>query len=356
MWHRSIFLLAALAGAAALPAQVSVTGLTYLGVSGYASSEATGINDAGVVVGTASSLIGDPMAFRYSGGTITEIGSGYGYSMAQGINGSGQITGRVYDSGFIYQGTLTAFDGGVESTTRGLAINASGHVVGDTDDQAFVYDGSTMTRLGFLGEAAKSVANGINASGQIVGESGERAFLYSGGLMTDLGSLGEGGESFATGINATGLVVGRAESEDGYRAFLYSGGVMSNLGTLGGSFSEARAINDAGLVVGVAEDVDDQQHAFLYANGAMFDLHTLAASFLVTEVDMVGFFLLDEATALNEFGQIVGSGMYFDGSEFSRQAFMLTVEVTAIPEPSTYAGLFGAAVLGFACWRRRRVA
>jgi hypothetical protein len=34
----------------------------------------------------------------------------------------------------------------------------------------------------------------------------------------------------------------------------------------------------------------------------------------------------------------------------------LTFQAAAIPEPSTYAALFGATVLGFAAWRRRRAA
>ena len=78
--------------------------------------------------------------------------------------------------------------------------------------------------------------------------------------MTDLGTLG-GTNSVAEDINASGQVVGwvMGWSEitgDAYNfAFLYSGGVMTDLNTLidpasGWGLSRAQAINDSGQIVG----------------------------------------------------------------------------------------------------------
>ena len=106
---------------------------------------------------------------------MTDLGTlGGTYSVATGINNSGQIVG--------------------------YADTASGQT------HAFLYSGGTMTDLGTLPGGTYSFATGINNNGQIVGysttASGQtHAFLYSGGQMTDLGTLPGGTNSWATGIN-----------------------------------------------------------------------------------------------------------------------------------------------------------
>src|SRR5882762_5749109 len=92
--------------------------------------------------------------------TITDLGTlGYGFSVGNGINASGQVTG--YSSR------------------------------ADAKIHAFLYSGGTMTDLGSLG-GDSSYGLGINASGQVTGYSATtgnstaHAFLYSGGSMTDL--------------------------------------------------------------------------------------------------------------------------------------------------------------------------
>ena len=67
---------------------------TDLGTLGGASSAAWGINDAGQVVGEATTASGVQNAFLYSGGVMSDLGTlGGQYSVAYGINSAGQVVG-----------------------------------------------------------------------------------------------------------------------------------------------------------------------------------------------------------------------------------------------------------------------
>jgi probable HAF family extracellular repeat protein len=78
--------------------------ITNLGTLGGVSSQGFGINSSGQVVGWSNVANGNPHAFRYSGGVMTDlktlVGTPYlGVSYANAINDSGQIVGSsVYDS------------------------------------------------------------------------------------------------------------------------------------------------------------------------------------------------------------------------------------------------------------------
>jgi len=165
----------------------------------------------------------------------------------------------------------------------------------------------TITDLGTLG-GSYSYGLGINSSGQVVGSSAligdtaEHAFFYSGGVMTDLGTLG-GSYSWAWGINNSGQVMGWSLIPGDYKwhAFLYSGGVMTDLGTLGGSYSDGWGINNSGQVVGGSTIPGDTDwRPFLYSGGVITDLNTLLPS--------GSGWILHEANAINDKGQIVGYG------------------------------------------------
>ncbi len=168
--------------------------MTDLGTLGGIESYAWAINNAGQVVGWASTSSGERHAFLYSKGTMTDLGvlPGGTESFAQGINNAGQVVGYAYTS--------------------------SG------EEHAFLYSDGTMTDLGTLG-GNDSLAESINNAGQVVGVSAtpsveEHAFLYSDGTMTDLGTLLEENQSYtqsyAWAINNAGQVVGSAAD----RAFL----------------------------------------------------------------------------------------------------------------------------------------
>ena len=94
---------------------------------------------------------------------------------------------------------------------------------------------------------------------------------------------------------------------------------MTDLGTLGGSYSNAFGINDAGQVVGAANTPNiGPQHAFLYSTGVMIDLNSLLPA--------SSGWVLDSANAINNSGQIVGTGKH-NGVE---TAFLASLDSSAV--------------------------
>ena len=314
---------------------------------------ATGINDSGTVVGQAETSSGNYVAFLYSNGTMHNLGT-YGStttSSAESINNAGQVAGasdspEIVGSNtyaFIYlNGTFTNLGtlGGNPTNTAPFAINNSGKVVGYSTvsngiTHAFIDSNGSITDIGTLAVNNFSEATAVNDIGQVVGEAGTNssidAFLYSGGKMTNLGTLG-GNFAVPTGINNSGQVVGYSNTSGGdYSAFLYSNGVMTNLGSLleASTLSEAVAINNSGEVLGFnVINNAGYPHIFLYsiATRQVQDLSTTLYSSLLVPGGTAakGFVALTLPSAMNNEGQIVGEGYYWDGTSYSDQAFLLT--------------------------------
>jgi len=131
----------------------------------------------------------------------------------------------------------------------------------------------------FLSIPAGGSAAAINESNRIVGTTGNSsttgdtafAFLYDAGDVTNLGTLG-GLRSGAADINEFDQVVGWSDADGGRRAFVWdAGNGMRDLNALaaadGWVLESAVAINDAGEIVGTGT-LDGQPHGFLLALGA----------------------------------------------------------------------------------------
>ena len=209
-----------------------------LGTIGQSPSVAFGISDTGYVVGYSALAVPAFVrhAFRYTNGNMSDLGTlGGSESFAMAVNDSGTVAGYSYDA----SGETRAFqwDGAMSdlgtpsgySVARG--INNSGQIVGHGKfygmDQAFIFENGTLTDIG-TGNAFTSYAYDINEYQQVVGNvhTGYEsyAFLYEGGAMNNLNSLLDGaGSPFylscAHAINDSGQIVGYGYSGD-YTAFL----------------------------------------------------------------------------------------------------------------------------------------
>src|SRR5213080_4572230 len=184
--------------------------MTDLGtLPGGSGSAAFGVNDRGQVVGCSYTNFCDPTngsAFLWTPdvpngttGSMIDLGTlpGASGSQASGINNAGEVVGCSYTS-FCDPTSTDAFlwRPDVPNGTTGSMID-----------------------LGTLPGASGSEASGINNGGQVVGASGAnftaRAFLWTPaapngttGALTDLGALPGSSGSQAYGINNAGEVVG----------------------------------------------------------------------------------------------------------------------------------------------------
>lgn len=320
--------------------------ITDLGTLGGSTSQATGINNRGQVVGT-SSLAGDVSshAFLYTNGGIYDLGTlGGAYSSASGINAQGQVVGTsslngtIESRGFIYTAgnmqSIGALIAGVRSSSDARAINNRGQVVGMGSNlvapqapreslYAITYNRGALSRL----ENEMVVATGINDRGQIIGYKQvfdglpfrARAVLLTNGRPTEIGTLDTvpGRASIPTGINNAAEIVGTSSNiMTGFRqAFTYRNGQLTNLGAqLGFAKSEGNAINNLGDVVGAGTKTETGElQPFVYSKSGLTELNTLP------EVTSAGWTLRD-ARAINDVGQIVGWG----NRNGQQRAYLLT--------------------------------
>jgi probable HAF family extracellular repeat protein len=333
--------------------------LTDLGDLSWSYSAAHGINRSGNVVGEYEPTNPPAVhAFLFANGLMTDIGVGDGYAVAFGINDANVLvgeTGLVLVHGFVYSnGTMSALMPLAGNYCSAHAINKAGQIVGESSTSAFpnapvhaiLYNGGAKTDLGVLGGDYSS-AYGINNSNIIVGESdiGQQgvtnvhAFVYTNNItgMKDLGTLGDSYSS-AKGVNDSGVIVGEANTagDTHQHAFVYRNGVMSDLGTLGGATSSASAINSAGHVVGYATDVNEVSCAFLYNGSTVINLLDYVAA-------GSGFTNLASADAINDAGQIAGSGYTLNGDY---HGFLLT-PILQLSNPLMTNGHFAVTVEGW---------
>lgn len=325
-------------------------------LTGGTAGVGNGISETGYVVGRYTDSSGNVHGFLYDG-TIHDIGSSQYDFRANGVNAAGQVTGyySVDNSGnavsYLYDGTIHNIGGLGGSNTSAQAINSSGVIVGGSLNAGgvlhpFRYDGSMHDDIGTLG-GTNAQALGINAAGVIVGDSqiaGDAAIhpFFWDGTIHDIGTFG-GNFGDAIGINDAGLVVGRASYSNGdLHAFLYDG-TLHDLGTLGGC-SVAFDINSSGLAVGYSSFLPCNQNVLRAVRYSLTtgieDLNNLIAP--------GSGWILYEAAAINDAGQIAGTG-FINGEQ---HAIRLD-PITAVPEPATLLLLSCALGLGWAAKHRK---
>lgn len=289
--------------------------LTDLGTLGGATSEASGLNDAGQVVGYAEGADGTPYPVIWTNGVAAQLSTRPGRAIAISPNGvmAGNVisaTSTKVDATLLTGGN--AYDLGTFGGSFSLAsvVNASGQVGGfartpDEKEHAFLGTASGMVDLGTFG-GAYSYVYGLNQSGLAVGSAYDasgmaRCFRTTGGGLVDLGTFG-GRFCNAFAVDDAGQITGGAASTAGVsRAFVFDSRGMVDLGTLGGSSSVGYAINRLGQVTGSARTAANQTHAFFHDGTRMIDLGTLGG------ISSVG-------RGVNASGQVIGTSTLPNGS------------------------------------------
>jgi probable HAF family extracellular repeat protein len=325
-------------------------------ITANGQSRGYAINNKGEVAGWS-----DGRAFFWTQGVMIDLGTlGGSGSEARAVNDAGQVVGwsdtPQARHTFIWRdlnGNRRADPGEMvdlrplPSTWQGRAygINNAGHVAGwsainpDGVYHAFrwSYNAGGWWDWFDLGNISGnpdeiSIANAINNRGQVVGGSGaagsRRAFRtqpYSpiNPLTDALPYLPGGTTAEAFAVNDRGQVVGSSNTRVGTttltRPALWQDNTVINLGSLGGNVARAFGINNLGHVVGHSYLSDNASlRAFLWVNGVMTDLNTLLPA--------GANWILNEARAINDFGQITGYGEH----NGITRAFLLTPVPTEV--------------------------
>lgn len=207
------------------------------------NSQATGINRQRQVAGWSFDALFQVRAFRYSHGSMVDLGTLGNSSEATAINELGQVAG--YSS---------------------LGLSGPFH--------AFLHDGTQLRDLGTLpGSGNNSFAYALDDEGTAVGASDlgidRHAVMFKDGTVIDLGTLG-GFSSAALGLNRRGEVVGWSDTvRHETAAFVWRNGRMSRLDGLldpttgaGWTLFWATGVNDAGQIVGLGRR-DGAERVFL---------------------------------------------------------------------------------------------
>jgi probable HAF family extracellular repeat protein len=286
-------------------------------VEGISNVMARGLNSHGDVVGQV--VFGrdgtSARAFFYDAatGSSRRIGDHGSDQFATAINDAGQVAINDHHSDHAYRWDAGGMiDVGAAAGNKGrvytqlFAINSRGWLAGFSLSvsglvHAVLWNGATLSDL-TPALNAHTMATAMNSSGQAVGvwssPGGHHAVLFENGEMRDLGTLG--GDSVASGINDRGRIVGSS----GAHGFVYDlpSGPMRDIAP--SRYTMLSAVNTAGDAVGGMGDLFIGS-ALLWRDGDVIDL-----------TDALGdpSWLLITAQAINDRGQIIGSGTH-DGKK-----------------------------------------
>ncbi len=339
------------------------------GLAGYTAAYPTGVNGAGQVSLAGSTGSNYYNTYLYTGGTagtMDNINSKFttGNTFSNSINASGQMAVNGATKAWLYSGgtagTVTQIVNG-SNNTNATCIDSFGDVGGATVSgvfQPYVYTGGSMYVLNSPYPGIQAGIIGINDHGQACGYN-----KYSGGGVNPVGLYAtvwtytisggtvasqtatdispylsaafptyEASQAFA--LNNSGNVVGgwsniyggNQNQDTGFYVYNIASHAVTSLpagfsvytpvdatATFGAGMSQL--IDDDNQVVGQTL-VGSVEHAAIWsAASGLQDLNTLYASFLPAG------FVLNDATAIDDNGDIVGVGT--DSAGNANQAFLL---------------------------------
>jgi probable HAF family extracellular repeat protein len=265
-----------------------------LGTLGGVSSVANGINASGQVTGSSDTPQGDTHGFRTgpaakinpSADDLGTLGGhpafGSAFTSGAGINDSGQVVGGSIASDGSSHGFRTAANSPINPATDDIGTLPFGPVAASTSG------GRSINRAG--------VVLGAFEGGNIIFPT---AFLDSGNSITEIPCIivAPFGNNF-TGINDQGIFAGTDNCSQTFPPFiaLVQNGTITDMAQCD---CEPHGINNSSQVVGQGFTFGPN-HAFLYSGGTLYDLNNLFPS--------GSGWVVSNATAINDHGQIVGMG------------------------------------------------
>jgi probable HAF family extracellular repeat protein len=337
-WSWTIALIFLIGPLASLPASAETYEIHDLG----AEVSPTDISNYGTIVGSLKTDTGTVAFCGLSGSTLEVIP---GTTVANAVNDIDQITGNTPTGAFLRDGCDPLLNGSLLEWDGygGYGLNEAGQISGNKQlnnpyrasplplDPA-IYTLDIWNNLGIATVYSRGTRDGVYADiykldditddGYSVGSHSRYGLVNSSSSIL----IGPGSDTvtylpipnggYATAINSRHMVVGATGSNsltDEYStAYLYnySAGTLTPLGTLnGGLTSSAADINESNQVVGTSWLVTQptslydptQYHAFLWQDGTMSDLNDM--------IPADSGWVLTKATAINDHGEIVGTGI-----------------------------------------------
>ncbi|HVS53743.1 MAG TPA: autotransporter-associated beta strand repeat-containing protein [Opitutaceae bacterium] len=357
-----------------------------VGLLADASNFISGAGTGNVALGSGTlTITGQSSSGSFSGvisgtGGFTMAGNASGPTQIQTLTGANTYTGvTTLTSGVL---AVSSIGNGGVAGGLGQATNAAANLV--FNGGTLQYNGNTAsTDRNFTINSGKNAIVSVNSSSTTLTMSGAGAASTGGFSKTGPGTLVLSGANLFTGTTSVnggklfvnGSLAGAVSVGNG--AILGGSGTINGLGTIQ---------SGAHLAPGVSVGTLTFTSGLTLNSGSIldFDVGTGSDKIFVTGGTLSGPVTGSITLNLsNSGGFVAGTYTLFDftgasiaGSSFDTTDFVfgslpagtsanyslsivsnqlqLTSTVSAVPEPSTYAALIGAAALGAAGWRRRR--
>ncbi len=230
------------------------------------------VSNEGIVVGSYSLFDGGEQGFKWNGDTFDTPDIALEGVAFTGINDAGVILGTGtgasgFPSGFKLTGAeldLFSYPGSLFTLAQG--INNDGEVVGNSLFQAFVKRGDVYEELIGPIEDAVFTAEDINDEGTIVGgllsvNGPESGIFFRDGVAETVDHPDGSTELLA--INNSGSIAGGVFSDTGERrSFIFDGETFSDVAFPGAEQTIVRGINDRGIIVG-SYFLSEFEHGFI---------------------------------------------------------------------------------------------
>jgi uncharacterized protein (TIGR03437 family) len=347
----------------------------------YPACAATGLSQAGNVTGyclsqQGSSLLNSPVThgFLYSKGAMTDLNlSAQSTPVPMAVNDSGVVAGAYLTISLVNASLATApfivqQNGSLLQPPASLqallpfGLNNAGQLVGSQvqvsyssfnlfiASKAVLYPiaGGAVTILPTPSGTGAGAAFGVNSTGAVAGATISQTgtvfnpLLWQNNKPQALPILSGYLQSAAFSINDSGVAAGAAFTMDfsetsdptaqAHAVLFNTDASVTDLGVLPNDRSSlATGINNSGTVVGfsnqsypdftlqlasIFHEPQPDYRAFVYTNGQMYDLNTLL-------VNGTGW-ALSFATAINNVGQITGTGTVAGANGPEQHVFLLT--------------------------------